>query len=101
MVVVIIVVVVVILLGGSESNTAEDFGEVGLADDAELFFGCLGGVGVGDVVDDGYQAVGIGTLVAVAADGGGDAVDGDVAVIVDGAGDVADAVGCGRPGKVW
>jgi len=96
---VIIVVIVVILLGGSEGDAAKDFGEVGFANDGELFFGCLGGVGVGDVVDDGYKAVGIGTLVSVAANGRGDAVEDDVAEYVGGAGDVADAVGCRRPGK--
>lgn len=95
----IIVVIVVILLGGSEGDAAEDFGEVGFANNGELFFGCLGGVGVGDVVDDGYQAVGIGTLISIAADGRGDAVEDDVTEDVGGAGDVADAVGCGRPGK--
>ena len=88
-----------LVVGGSEGDAAEYLGETGFADDGELFLSCFGGVGVGDVVDDGDEAVGIGSLVSAAADGGGDAVDYDVAEDISRAGDVADAVGCGRPGK--
>ena len=98
-VVVVVIAVVVVMTGGREGNAAEDFSELSLADDAELLFGGFGGVGVGQVVGDGYEAVGVCALVAVAADGGGDAVEGDLAVMADGAGDVADAVGCGGPGE--
>ncbi len=83
-----------------EGDAAKDFGKVSLAYDGELFFGGCGGVGVGDVVDDGYEAVGVCANVSGTADGGGDAVEDDVAKEVDGAGDVADAVGRGGPRKV-
>jgi hypothetical protein len=78
---VVVVAVVVVLSGGSEGDAAEDFGEFGFADDGELLRGGLGGVGVGQIVGDGYEAVGVCALVAVAADGGGDAVDGGFAVL--------------------
>jgi hypothetical protein len=95
----VLVVIVVVLFGGREGDAAEDFGEFGFADDGELLRGRLGGVGVGQIVGDGYEAVGVCALIAVAADSGGDAVDCGFAVLVDAAGDVADAVGRGRPGK--
>ena len=44
--------------------------------------------------------VGVGAYVAVAADSGGYGPECDEAVAVDVAGEVADAAGCGRPGKV-
>ncbi len=90
----------ILFLDGCEGHAAQNFGESGFADGDEAFFGGFGGVGVVDVVDDGDEAVGIGALISVAADGGGDAVEDDVAEDIDGAGDVPDAVGCGRPRKV-
>src|SRR5260370_27857796 len=99
-VVVVVIAVVVVMTGGRKGNAAEDLSELSFADDAELLFGGFGGVSVGQVVGDGYEAVGVCALVAVATDSGGDAIEGDLAVMADGAGDVADAVGCGRPGQI-
>src|SRR5512133_1078124 len=99
-VVTLLVGVVALVSRGCEGDAAEDFGEFGFAEHGELLIGGFGGVGVAQVVGDGYEAVGVCALVAVAADGGGDAVDSGFAVFIGGAGDVADAVGCGRPGEI-
>src|ERR1700733_2222091 len=98
--VVIVAMIVIFFSGGSKGNATKNFSEAGFADDAELLFRGCRGIGVGQSVSDGNEAVGVCALVSAPADGGGDAVDGDFAAKVDGAGDVADAVGCGRPGKV-
>src|ERR1700722_19562538 len=90
----------VLFLDGSEGDATEDFGESGAAEGDEFFVGGLGGVGVGDVVDDGYEVVSVCSDVSCTADGGGDAVEDDVAEDINRAGDVAYAVGCWRPGKV-
>src|SRR5882724_10509770 len=97
--VVMVVAVVVISLRGCEGDAAEDLGKFGLADDGELLLDGLRSVGIGQIVGDGYKAVGVGSYVAVTADGGGDAVDGGLAVVVAAAGDVADAAGCGCPAE--
>lgn len=60
MLVAIALVVVVVLFGGSEGDSAEDLGEVSFADDGELLLGGFGSVGVGQIVGDGYEAVGVG-----------------------------------------
>ena len=96
----LVAVVVVVSIGWGEGDATENLSEAGLADDGELLVRSFCGVGVGDVIDDGDEAVGIGALITVATDSGGDAVKSDVTEDVGGAGDVADAVGCGRPGKV-
>src|SRR5580692_2260836 len=93
-------VVVVVLIGWGKRDATENLSKAGLADDGELLVGSFCGIGVGDLVDDSYEAVGIGALITIATDRGGDAVKSDVTEDVNRAGNVADAVGCGRPGKV-
>src|ERR1700722_16207666 len=91
--------VVVLLCDRSKGDATEDLGEASAADNGESLFGCVGGAGVGDIVDNGNEAVGVTPYVSGAADGRGDAVEDDVTEDVDGAGDVADTIGCRRPGK--
>src|SRR5271170_6924476 len=96
----IVAVIVIFFSGRSEGNATKNLSEAGLADDGELLLGGCSRVGVGEGVGDGDEAVGVCALVSATADGGGDAVEGDLAIAIDCAGEVADAVGCGRPGKV-
>ena len=78
----------------------QHFGEAGLTHDGEVLIRRYGRVGVREAIVDGHETVGISAGIAVAADGGGDGPDGDGAITVDAALDVAQAIGCGRPGKI-
>src|SRR6202000_2758785 len=62
----LVAVVVVVSISWGEGDATETLSEAGLADDGELLVGSFCGIGVGDVIDDGYEAVGIGALITVA-----------------------------------
>src|SRR6202034_1980549 len=89
-----------VVVFGSQGDSAEGFACAGRSDGyVVIVIWCGRQQGGAEDVGDSDEFVGVGGIVSIECDGGGDAVDGGGAVVVDDADDVTAAAGCGFDGR--